>query len=156
MGDNMALNLYREVSTGTYLLYQESGGSSEVLPIITTHDGVLGEVVELRIFVRNDDITEYYENIQVTPVCNSLPDETIGTANGHGVKLFAGNTQPTEAQWEAIDYGAAIDLDDLGSSGLGDTYSYLPFWYRAEVPAGTLANNKENIVLRLSYVANAI
>ena len=151
----MALDIYREVSTGTYALYGRYGVDDGLLPVITTHDGVLGEIVEIKLFVRNDDSTEYYTNIVVTPVSKTVPDDTIGTASGHGVKLSAGSTQPTEAEWEAIDYGDAITLSDIGSLGAGDDSTYLGFWYRVEVPAGTPADNKENIVLRLSYTANA-
>ncbi len=152
----MGLDLYREVSTGTYAIYGEDGANDGLLPIVTTHDGVLGETVEIKLFVRNDDITEYYEDISVLPVSKTTPDETIATANGHGVKLSYGGTQPTEAQWEAIDYGTAIDFADIGVAGTGDTSTYLSFWYRVEVPAGSSADNKDNIVLRLSYTASSV
>jgi hypothetical protein len=149
----VALDLYREISTGAYSIHKIDGASDNLLPITTTHDGVLGEVVEVKLFVRNDDVTEYYQNVVVLPVSKTTPDETIGTANGHGVKLRAGAVQPTEAEWDAIDYGSSISLSNIGSAGSGDTSSYLPFWYRVEVPAGAPADNKENIVLRLSYTA---
>ena len=156
----MALSIYREVSSGTYAVYGQDGVEDGFLPIVTTHDGVLGEVVEVKLFVRNDDPTEYYQGVTVTPVSKTTPDETIGTANGHGVKLYRRGSlstslqpQPTEAEWGAVDYGEAISLPDIGAFGSGDTSSYLAFWYRVEVPAGAPANNKENIVLRLSYTA---
>jgi len=151
----MALDIYREVSTGTYAVYGRDGVVDGLLPIVTTHDGVLGEVVEIRLRVRNDDSTEYYTNVVVTPVSKTIPDDTIGTASGHGVKLNVGETQPTEAEWEAIDYGDPITLSNIGSLGSGDDSTYLAFWYRVEVPAGASADNKENIVLRLSYTASA-
>jgi hypothetical protein len=152
----MALDIYREVSTGIYAVYGRDGVDDGLLPIITTHDGILGEVVEIKLFVRNDDPTEYYEGISVAPVSKTLPDDTIGTSSGHGVKLNLGSTQPTEAEWGAIDYGDSISLPDIGASGSGDTSTYLAFWYRVEVPAGTPADNKENIVLRLSYTASPV
>lgn len=152
----MALDIYREVSTGIYSVYGQYGVEDGLLPITTTHDGVLGEVVEMKLFIRNDDPTEYYENISVYPVSMTTPDDTIGTATGFGVKLNAGNIQPTEAEWDAIDYANTISLDNIGSVGLGDTSTYLPFWFRMEVPSGASVNNKENIVLRVPYTASAI
>ncbi len=149
----MALDIYREVSTGAYSVYKIDGASNDLLPITTTHDGVLGEVVEIKLDVRNDSTLEYYQSISVLPVSKTTPDETTAIANGHGVKLFAGETQPTEAEWEAIDYGVAVSLANIGSAGSGDTSTYLPFWYRVEVPASALADNKENLILRLSYTA---
>ena len=150
----MALDLYREVSTGTYVAYSRYGEDDGLLPITSTHDGTLGEFVELKIFVRNDDITEWYSNITVRPVCNTSPDETDGITTGYGIKLFAGDTQPTEAEWEATDYANTINIDDIGEAESGDVSTYSPFWYRAEVPAGSPINNRENIVLKLNYVAN--
>jgi hypothetical protein len=152
----MSLDIYREVSTGVYTVYGQDGVDDGYLPIITTHDGVLGETVETKLFVRNDDLTEYYEDITVTPISKTVPDDTIGTASGHGVKLNLGNTQPTEAEWEAIDYGDPISLSDIGAAGSGDISTYIAFWYRVEVPAGAPADNKENIILRLSYTANSV
>ncbi len=159
----MSLDIYKEVSTGTYSIYAEDGDVTGLLPIVTTHDGVLGEVVEIKLFIRNDDPTEYYDGITVLPVSKTVPDDTIGTVSGHGVKLYRRGTlstdlqpQPTEAEWETIDYGNSISLPSIGISGSGDTYTYLAFWYRVEVPAGAPADNKENIILRLSYTASAI
>ena len=152
----MGLDLYREVSTGTYAKYYEYGSSTTLLPIVTTHDGVLGETVEIRIFVRNDDPDEYYTNISVQPVSISDPDDVSGTTTGHGVKICAGSTQPTEAEWTAIDYASSISLSSLGSAGNGDINTYLPFWARFEVSAGSPADNRENIVLRVSYLANSV
>jgi len=149
----MGLDIYREVSTGVYTIYGQDGVDDGLLPIVTTHDGILGETVEIKLFVRNDDSTEYYEGISVDPISKTSPDDTIGTATGHGVKLSLGSSQPTEAQWEAIDYSASIDVPNIGSSGSGDISTYTAFWYRVEVPAGSPADNKENIVLRLSYTA---
>jgi hypothetical protein len=152
----MALSIYRELSTGSYAVIKQDGSSESSLPVITTHDGVLGEVVETKLYIRNDDPTEYYTNITVKAISKTSPDDTIGTASGHGVKLSTLATQPTEAQWAAMDYGNTISFSDIGASGLADTSSYLSFWYRVEVPAGTPADNKENIILRISYTANAV
>ena len=108
----MGLDIYREVSTGAYAVYGRDSVDDGLLPIITTHDGVLGEVVETKLFVRNDNLAEYYEGVTITPVSKTLPDDTLGTASGHGVKLSLGSTQPTEGQWGAIDYGSSISLSD--------------------------------------------
>ncbi len=152
----MSLAIYRQLSAGSYSIYAEDGVSDSRLPIITTHDGTLGEVVETQLFVRNEDVTEYYEDIQVEAICSTTPSDITGVATGHGIKLFAGDTQPTEAEWEAIDYANQITLSDIGASGTGDISTYRSFWYRVEVPAGAPADNKENIVLRVSYTANSV
>lgn len=149
----MTLDLYREISTGTYAVYGRDGVEDGLLPIISTHDGVLGETVEMKLFVRSDTATEYYRYITVTPVSKTSPSDVTGTDTGHGVKLRVGNTQPTEAEWDALDYASSIDIPNIGALGAGDSNTYEPFWYRIECPAGAPADNKENIVLRLSYTA---
>jgi len=150
----MGLGIYREVSAGVYSIYKVDGASDSLLPITTTHDGVLGEVVEVKLFIRNNNASEYYTDIELEPVSKTVPSDVIGTATGHGVKMRAGNTQPTEAEWDAIDYATTLSFSDIGSSGSADTNTYLPFWYRIECPAGAPADNKENVVLRLYYTAN--
>lgn len=152
----MALDLYREISTGVYSICKEYEAVDDVLPIITTHDGTLGEVVETRLFVRNDDVAEYYTNISVVPVSTTSPSDIIGVATGHGVKLRVGATQPTEAEWEMIDYGEGILIEDIGEEGAGDISTYSPFWYRVECPAGATADNKDNIILRVTSTAHPV
>jgi len=151
----MALNLYIQTSFSNFSEIRKAYDSeSEDLPLITTHDGSLGEVVETMLFLRNNDPDEYYTGISVTAVCDTVPDDTIGTETGHGVKLRAGHSQPTEAEWECIDYANSITFDNIGGIGSPDISSYFPFWYRVEVPPGTPADNKENIFLRVFGTAH--
>lgn len=152
----MALAIYRETTTGVYAPILEKGSLDPYLPIITTHDGVLGEVCEVRLFVRNDDPAVYYTDISVIPVCTTTPSEVDGVSSGWSAKLILGSIQPTEAEWEATDHGNQIFLGDIGSSGSGDTSTYSPFWYRISAPAGARASNRENIYLRLFSTANAV
>jgi len=152
----MGLDIYRQVSAGVYSIYKVDGADDDRLPIITTHDGVLGEVVETKLAVRNDDSSEYYTSVTMIPIGKTSPSDVTGVATGHGVKLSYGDTQPTEAEWDAIDYANSIAFSDFGSAGNADTNSYLPFWYRVECPAGAPADNKENNTLRLSYTAYSV
>jgi len=146
----MALAIYREVSAGVYARYRRRETGDESLPIISTHDGVLGESVELRLFLRNDDPNRYYSSTYVEPVALSTPSDVIGIATGHGFKLKATTHQPTEGTWESTNYGNTISLGNIGEVGSGDTSTYLPFWCRIECPAGAPADNIENVVLRVS------
>ena len=148
----MALAIYREVSPGIYARYRRRNTTDEELPITSTHDGVLGESVELKLFVRNDDAALYYTNVYVEPIALTSPSDITGIATGHGFKLkFTTNgVQPTEGAWEATSYGNTIAIGNLGSFGSPDLSTYLPFWCRIECPAGAPANNIENVVLRVS------
>jgi len=152
----MALRIYREVSTGVYAVYGDYGADDGLLPVTSTHDGELGETVELKLFLRNGNDLEYYTNVTVTPESLTVPNDVIGTASGWGVKLKRGQNRPTEAEWDAIDYGAAITFPDFGSAGNPDMTTYRAFWYRVECPAGASAQTKTNIVLTVSYTGNAV
>jgi hypothetical protein len=152
----VSLDIYYQISAGVYIPFLEDDSEDDLLPIITTHDGILGEVVERKLYVRNDDPDEWYSNITIVPISNVSPNEVDGISTGHGVKLFEGDIQPTEAEWEATDYANTLSLSELGEAGSGDTSTYLPFWYRVEVPAGTPISNRETSVLRLSFTANIV
>jgi hypothetical protein len=152
----MALGLYREVSAGAYASYKDYDVDDDKLPIITTHDGELGEVVESKLFVQADTAVEYYTHIRVTPVVRYGDDDVSGTVTGHGVKLRVGAAQPTESEWSATDYGDYIDITQIGSALGGDIAAARPFWCRIECPAGASADNKENVVLRLSFTAEVV
>jgi hypothetical protein len=152
----MGLDIYREVSTGVYAKHKQDSIDDGSLPITTTHDGVLGETVILKLFVRGDINTEWYEDISLIPISIVTPNEVDGTSTGYGVKLIAGDTEPTEAEWDATDYASSISLANIGTAIAGDTNTYLPFWCRQECPAGVPADNRENTSLRLSYTANPV
>lgn len=152
----MGLDIYREVSSGIYAKYKQDGVEDGALPITTTHDGVLGESVILKLFVRSSTNTEWFEDISIQPISSVSPSEVDGSSSGFGVKLISGDSEPTEADWDATDYASQITLGDIGSAVAGDINSYLPFWCRQECPAGTSADNKENTSLRLSYSANPV
>lgn len=151
----MGLDLYREVSTGVYSKYRGDDDVDGSL-ITSTHDGVLGETVIKKLFLRSDTTIEWYGDVSVACVSTISPSEVDGVSSGHGMKLIAGNDQPTEGEWDATDYGNTLSLDDFGSTSGGDMSTYLPFWVRIECPPGAKADNKENTLLRVYYSAYAI
>jgi len=148
--------IYRKVSEGIYTQYHDDDQEDGFLPITTTYDGTLGETTETLLYVKNDNELFYYTDISVTPIAKRDPDDVSFEATGHGVKVRVGETRPTEAEWDTVDYGAAITLDDLGASGEADVNSALPFWCRVECPAGATADNRENVVLRLSFTEDVV
>lgn len=121
-------------------------------PFTAAFDGVLGEVIERKVYVRNDDALYYYENITVQPIDGG--DDIVdgsGVTEDYNWKLYAGDSQPLEEQWELTSAGNQIALADLGSSGNPDTTTYLPFWVRISVPTGAPVNAYNSVLLRLSF-----
>ena len=150
------LGLYRNIGEGTFSRYRNSIDTDpSLLPVITTHDGILGQEIVLNLFLRNGDINRYYTNISIIPYSTSGNDEISGL-NGFGIKILRQTAQPSEAEWEGTDYGAYLSFPDIGDSLAGDISTYHSFWYRVEVPAGTPITNRSNTSLRISYTENVV
>jgi hypothetical protein len=148
----MALGIYRLVSPGVYEKHSEDGSASN--PITTKHHGRNGDIFELKRFVRADD-DHTYTNIQVA--AQSLDaDDDIGEGSnpgntGWGVKLLLDTgSDPTETDWDAVNYGDPIDIvaDD---ESISDDSTYIAFWYRIESPPGEDVKTKTNVGLYLYY-----
>lgn len=145
----MALGIYYLVSApSTYARHSEDGAASD--PITTKHHGRNGDTYELKRYVRADD-AHTYTNIQVKAEMVTGNDD-IGSgpnpaASGWGVKLLADTgSDPTENDWDAVNYGAAVDISDIS-----DSNTYRAFWYRIESPPGEDIETKDNIGLYLYY-----
>ena len=105
------LNLYREVSPGSYEMFDDDN------PLTTVHNGRDGGSYELKLFVRANDLHDY-TNISVLPDDGAgglqdiagpgNPGNTPGTS-GWGIKLLAdpGYT-PSKAEWDAADFGGQL------------------------------------------------
>lgn len=153
----MALKLYYKNSSGSFV--EASTGNDMATPITTTHEGKTGDTKTLDLYIRNDDVSKWYSNITVLPVdlidANPYGDVSY-TETGWGVKLSKGATEPTENEWEDVNWGSQITMDNIGSDGAYDTTTYFPFWYLVSCPPNTNAQNKEDIVLQVDYTENAV
>jgi hypothetical protein len=144
----MSLAVYEEVSPGIYEAFSINGAQTN--PVTTVHDGKKGTIEEKKLYVRADD-AHAYTLIQVKPKSLTI-DSDIGSgsnpgSSGWGIKLFAGENQPSQAEWEAMDYGATIDVANISNSS-----TYRPFWTRVHSPSGIRVSNKTNIALYLKYL----
>ena len=153
----MALKVYFRDSNGA--LSEASTGTTLTNPITTTHDGKEGDEKSILLYLRNDDATKWYSNVTITPVdlidANPYGDVAY-SETGWGVKLNKGGTEPTEAEWDDIDWGEAISMDNVGADGAGDSTTYAPFWYYISCPPNTDAQNKTDIVLKVEYTENTV
>jgi len=106
-------------------------------------DGRVGRTAETKYYLRNDSASYSYSSIQIDPVDESGMD--ITDSNGFSWKLSAGDTQPTSAEWDAITAGVAISM-----SAISDISTYLPFWFRIEVPRGASVASYNDVILRVT------
>jgi len=153
----MALAIYYKNTLDAYVA--ATNGTDVTNPITTTHDGKEGDVKSVTLYLRNDDITKYYSNIEITPkdLVDANPYGDVGyNETGWGVKLNKGGSEPTDAEWDALLWGEAITMDDIGASGAGDSTTYYPVWYRITCPPNTPAQNKTDVVLRVEFTENTV
>lgn len=126
-------------------------------PLRTFHDGHLGDSYEQLVFVRNGDASKWYTNVFLTPVMTGgySDDGEFGTS-GWGVKLIPGRRRPTEEEWDLVEAGSTIQLDDIGSVEAADTFTNHPVWVRIYCPGNEDAQTRENVQLQLSYLVKEV
>jgi hypothetical protein len=148
---------YYKNSSGSYVEISKDSDVSS--PVTTTHNGKNGTINKVLLYLKNDDVTKWYSNIVVTPrdLVDANPyGDVIYSETGWGVKLAEGGGQVTEAEWEDIDWGASISLDNIGSESAGDIATYVPFWYYISSPPNAPAETKLDIVLNVAYKENTV
>jgi len=147
----MGLGLYNSTKVAI------SNGSLQN-PLRTHHDGKDGSVATELVYVRNDDLTLWFQQVVLSAVDKAGYDDTVGEyGTGFSVKLSYGTVEPLPHEWSQIASGAQVVLpDDIGSASAADTTTYFPFWVRINVPGNTPVQNKTDICLRLSYVKRPV
>jgi hypothetical protein len=144
----MSLLLYKyDPLTNSYTAISQSTFTN---PIRSNHDGLKGEIVEQKLFIRNNDGTLYYTDVVITPTALST---NINSGTSWLVKLYNGNDKPSD--WSVISSGASITLDDIGSVSSGDT-NYKPFWLYIKAPQGTKATTIDDISLTIDYSTGTV
>jgi hypothetical protein len=148
------------------LYYKENDAFVEITsdddltnPLVTIHDGKVGDVITSQVYIRNDNTGMWYSNIFIKPVdlvdANPYGDVAY-TETGWGVKLSKGATEPTSSEWEDIAWGNQIEMDDIGSNSLADTTTYSPLWMLITCPPNTDAQVKTDIVINTRYTENVV
>ena len=128
-------------------------------PLTTIHDGKTGDTQTVQVYIRNNDSSKWFSNIIIKPVdlidANPYGD-IIYTETGWGVKLNNGSEEPTQSEWEDIEWGNEINVDDIGTNLLANTTAYYPFWFLITCPPNTNAKIKTDIVLDVAYTENSV
>jgi len=120
-------------------------------PFTVSFNGELGGNIVRRLYVRNDDPTRYYEDIQIVAVDSESPSRVTNAKSGWNWKMVEKDIAPVEEEWPDVAAGNTLILSsDLGSTSMGDSATYLSFWVRVEIPPNQLVDNIKDIVLRLT------
>lgn len=120
-------------------------------PERTNSDGRLGGPYERVVYIRNDDVSNYYTNIVLSYESTLYNDIGEFGDSGWGIKYMYGERRPTEAEWDEVRSGEPLVLPDIGTTLAADTYTYHPFWIRVYCPGDKAAQIRENQLLRVSY-----
>jgi len=160
----MALNIYTEPKSTTKL----SIDGEQDAPLSIALDGQAGGGMDFKLYVRNDDTTKYYNNITIAPIDSSggwlvapvYVDEgetTVLLDKGFVWRLKEGEIKPVPEDWCAITAGNTLTLSDtLGTTIVGNTTIYLPFWLRVEIPRRENAATIKSIVLRIQATEHLV
>ena len=120
-------------------------------PLRTFHDGHLGGSQEHLIYIRNDDVAEYYTSLSVHLSVSSYEDLGPFGTTGWGVKFIYGERRPTEDEWDQVRAGDSITIPDIGSTALADTFTYHPIWVRVVCPGAESAQIRSNQTIKVLY-----
>ena len=144
----MPLGIYQLTDADEYEKFSDDSTMSN--PITTVHHGRDGDTCEQKLYIKADN-GSVYTNIQVKAITTGADDIGVGTyrgTTGWGIKLKVDpGHSPTETEWDAIEYGVAIDIDLIDA----DATAVRPFWFRIESPLGISVGNKENNSLQILY-----
>lgn len=153
----MSLKIYHKDSGGSWVETTQDDDLTN--PIHTIHDGKNGDTKVVSLAIHNDGSTSlWYSDVAVVAedlVDSGSMDDTIYEETGWGIKLSSEASEPTEAEWDDIDWGNQIDIVDIGSDS-GADLSYFPFWCLITCPPNTDAQNKQDLVIKTLYTENAV
>ena len=117
--------------------------------ILSSHNGTLGEAVDVLLYLRNDNSSYYYTSVSISFQDSDMTNnDLLGPAgSGWGVKVSAGSRRPTLREWDTIAYDNTDTISTIGTTVAADTSGYYPFWVRVVVPGSIAAQVKTDLSL---------
>lgn len=116
--------------------------SSDNTNPITTQHPTTGSVVEVRLFLYNDNATKRYESITIDPIDETSTDESTW------VQLAPDNAG---AAGTYLTPSSPLSMANISDANVGK-----PFWMKVTTPAVTDSQNKSDIKLRVSSMEFAV
>ena len=131
---------------------EKSNTQSYSSPIVLSPNGDLGDIIEKKLFILNDDASKYYVSVSVA----GTPLDLISRGNPNypyapfRMKVLYQEDQPTETEWAGVEAGNTASVGNIGSTGAPDN-GYHGFWMRLETPANLRAGENRSVSARLSF-----
>lgn len=149
------------------LIYEFDEDNSEFLdisknglqtrPIQTAHNGTDGQVIEKKLFLRNEDVNSYYTNTKLV----SIPSRKVRVGDINfpeafiNYKIIIKDEQPTESEWLAVESGNEVNFQGIGDTNASDT-SFKPFWIQVGISPGTRVQTINDVSIHLDAEENAV
>lgn len=117
--------------------------------------GRLGGSIVKKIYLHNDNPNVYFTSLQVY-----FEDKSAGSDYQTNCmwswKLIQSAYEPVPEEWEQTSDKNTISVGDIGLSSKADIQTYVPIWIRFAVPAGLLAQNMTQLVLKVTGDKNLV
>jgi hypothetical protein len=127
----MGIGIYTEANSETLL----SQDDLFTKPFAITFDGRTGGYKEVKLFLRNDDVTRYYTDLIVSLEDLQDPPVTSRPEDGFVWKLSYGDIKPTFNDWVNTPAANSLTIPvSIGGLGDPDVSTYLPFWVFIQIP----------------------
>jgi hypothetical protein len=135
----MALGIYNSTSPTDVL--------GDDKPFTVTFDGRVGGIQDRCIYIRNDGLDSWYENIILQPL----------GITGSSWWLLEKDTVPINEDWEGVMPDVALYLsDNIGSPTQPDISTYLTVWVRIQIPRGADIQTITSMTFRLTATRHLI
>lgn len=135
----MALGIYNSTSPTDILDTSK--------PFTVTFDGRVGGMQDRCIYIRNDDLGSWYENISLH----------LSGVSGSTWWLLEKDTVPINEDWQDVVPNAPISLSgNIGSSTQPDISTYFSVWVRIQIPKGADIQTISGITFGLTATRHLI
>jgi len=152
----MALFIYKYNEDNSEFIEISKNGAG-TSPIQTTHNGTDGQVVEEKLYLKNDDQSLFFTNVELSATPPKMV--RVGDINYPeafiNYKIIIQDEQPTESEWLAVESGNKVNFETIGTNQAADL-SYKPFWIQVGIAPGTRVQTIDGVSLYLSAEANTI
>ena len=144
MSQYYGLSLY-DKPDGSMITY---GDLSITNPFRTTADGSIGGTFVQTLFLRNDNPSLYFTDVDVRIIDNS--NGAIYTVSSSwSWKLIYAIHEPVPEEWNEIEKDNNLSFSSIGSTTKADTYNYYPIWIQWKIPSGIAAQNITDLFPRV-------